>query len=105
MAVSTVYRTAPLLGLDLALTECTAVIEARQNDGALTRSFPPDVMNFLLLAVAGYWAALPQVARMITDTNANEADETARRRAGVVEAARRLTATDATDSLNPTEEC
>jgi len=72
----------------------SAVIEAGQNDGALTGSIPPDVMNFLLLAVAGYWAALPQVARMITDTNATDVDATARQRAGVVEAARRLTATD-----------
>jgi hypothetical protein len=62
----------------------SAVIEAGQNDGALTGSIPPDVMNFLVLAVAGYWAALPQVARMITETNANDVDNTARQRAGAV---------------------
>ncbi|MDF9751605.1 TetR family transcriptional regulator [Arthrobacter sp. ES3-54] len=80
----------------------TAVFEAGQNDGTLTGSIPPDVMNFLLLAVAGYWAALPQVARMITDTNANDVDETARRRTGVVEAARRLTATDSPNLIQET---
>jgi len=38
---------------------------------------------------------------MITETNANDVDGTARQRAGVVEAARRLTATD---SPNLTQE-
>lgn len=72
----------------------SAVFEAGQNDGALTGSIPADLMNFLLLALAGYWAAMPQVARMITGTNANDVEETARQREGVMEAARRLTATD-----------
>lgn len=72
----------------------TALFSAGQAKGTLTDEFPPDVLNFLLLAVAGYWAAMPQVARMITGSSANDADETARRRASVVKAALRLTATD-----------
>jgi hypothetical protein len=40
--------------------------------------------------LAGYWALLPQVARMITGADAEEPSENDRRRAGVVNAARRL---------------
>jgi AcrR family transcriptional regulator len=75
----------------------TALIGAGQTKGTLTDEFPPDVLNFLLLAVAGYWAAMPQVARMITGTSESDVDETARRRASVVKAALRLTATDEPD--------
>jgi hypothetical protein len=42
-------------------------------------------------AMAGYWAALPQVARMMTGSARDHAKEHARRRACVAEAARRLT--------------
>jgi AcrR family transcriptional regulator len=75
----------------------TALIGAGQTQGTLTNEFPPDVLNFLLLAVAGYWAAMPQVARMITGASDNDVDETARRRASVVKAALRLTTTDEPD--------
>jgi AcrR family transcriptional regulator len=50
----------------------------------------PDLLHFLLLSLAGYWALLPQVARMITGADGDEASENDRRRAGVVNAARRL---------------
>ena len=50
----------------------------------------PDLLHFLLLSLAGYWALLPQVARMITGADAEEPSENDRRRAGVVNAARRL---------------
>ena len=56
----------------------------------MTAAIAPDVLQFLLLSLAGYWAALPQVARMITGTTAATGDEHARRRAAVVMAARRL---------------
>jgi len=65
-----------------------AIIEG-QAAGALTTAMEPDVLNFLLLSLAAYWAALPQVARMITGRTI-DATEDARRRAAVVEAARRL---------------
>ena len=50
----------------------------------------PDLLHFLLLSIAGYWAVLPQVARMITGATTDDTSEDARRRAFVVEAARRL---------------
>jgi hypothetical protein len=50
----------------------------------------PDVLHFMLLALAAYWAVLPQVARMITGATGDDDAEVARRRACVVEAARRL---------------
>jgi hypothetical protein len=40
----------------------------------------PGALHFLLLAIAGYWAALPQVARMLTGTSVDDLDEVARRR-------------------------
>ena len=68
----------------------TALLEAGEADGSLGASIPADLLNFLLLAVAGYWAAMPQVARMITSSS-DDAEASARQRASVVEAARRLT--------------
>ncbi|MFG6444656.1 TetR family transcriptional regulator [Microbacterium sp. P07] len=59
-----------------------------QAAGTLAGSLPPDHLNFLLLALAGYWSVVPQVARMMTgDSNPTELE---RRRSSVVEAARRL---------------
>jgi AcrR family transcriptional regulator len=66
-----------------------AAIVAGQSAGTLTTAIEPDLLNFLLLSLAAYWAALPQVARMITGAPLDP-DEDARRRASVVEAARRL---------------
>jgi AcrR family transcriptional regulator len=68
----------------------TAAIKDSQAAGIVTRAIDSDVLDFLLLSLAGYWAAVPQVARMITGAAA-DAEEDARRRACVVEAARRLT--------------
>lgn len=62
-----------------------------QESGGIARELPPDHLNFLLLALAGYWTVLPQVGRMMTgESSAAESD---RRRASVVEAARRLAST------------
>jgi AcrR family transcriptional regulator len=68
----------------------TAAIGDAQAAGLLTAAIAPDLLNFLLLSLAGYWAAVPQVARMITGATTDDAQEDARRRACVVEAARRL---------------
>jgi len=68
----------------------SAAIKEGQAAGTVTATIAPDVLQFLLLSLAGYWAALPQVARMITGTTATTDDEHARRRAAVIEAARRL---------------
>lgn len=47
-----------------------------------------DHLAFLILALASWWDAAPQVARMITGPESEE--EHARRRASVIAAARRL---------------
>lgn len=66
----------------------TQAIKDAQEAGILTRDFDADHLAFLILGLAGWWAALPQVARMFT--GADDALEHARRRASVVLAARRL---------------
>jgi AcrR family transcriptional regulator len=68
----------------------TEALREAQAAGAVTAAIGPDLLNFLLLSLAGYWSALPQVAQMITGTTTHNAGEDARRRACVVEAARRL---------------
>ncbi|MBE1237965.1 TetR family transcriptional regulator [Phaeovibrio sulfidiphilus] len=59
-----------------------------QSRGALTRALEADHLAFLILALAGWWSAVPQVARMFT--GCDDDAEHVRRRASVVEAARRL---------------
>jgi AcrR family transcriptional regulator len=68
----------------------TAAIGDAQSAGTLTAAIAPDLLDFLLLSLAGYWAAVPQVARMITGATTDVVREDARRCASVVEAARRL---------------
>ena len=69
----------------------SSVLATSQADGTVMRAIDPDLLHFHLVSLAGYWALLPQVGRMITGAAADEAED-ARRRAGVVEAARRLLA-------------
>ena len=90
-------RTPRLAGRDRRERQCreyygrkTAAIGDAQSAGTLTAAIAPDLLDFLLLSLAGYWAAVPQVARMITGATTDVAQENARRRASVVEAARRL---------------
>lgn len=59
-----------------------------QRQGAITHDLDADHLAFLILALAGWWSAVPQVARMFTGRDDEE--EHLRRRASVVEAARRL---------------
>ncbi|WP_196062549.1 MULTISPECIES: TetR family transcriptional regulator [unclassified Serratia (in: enterobacteria)] len=59
-----------------------------QHQGVVTQALDADHLAFLILALAGWWSAVPQVARMLTGPDS--AEEHARRRASVVEAARRL---------------
>jgi AcrR family transcriptional regulator len=68
----------------------TDAFREAQATGILSSDVTPAHLNFLLLALAGYWAALPQVARMMTGADMDDQGERARRRASVVEAARRL---------------
>lgn len=59
-----------------------------QERGSITKSIDADHLTFLILSLAGWWSAVPQVARMLTGSPTEQ--EHARRRASVVEAARRL---------------
>src|SRR4051812_9309957 len=68
----------------------TSALADGQTAGTIPCTVEPDLLHFLLVALPGYWAALPQVARMITGTDPDGTTEDARRRAAVVEAARRL---------------
>lgn len=68
----------------------TEALAQGQSTGTITSTIAPDLLHFLLLSLLGYWAGLPQVARMITGADTDDAAEDARRRACVVEAARRL---------------
>lgn len=61
-----------------------------QAKGVMSTDIAPDHLMFLVLSLAGWWSAVPQVARMIT--GAESTQEHARRRASVVAAARRLAA-------------
>lgn len=66
----------------------TAALAEAQSAGTIDSALPSEVLHFMVLSLAAYWAVLPQVARMITGTDAHDP----RRRVAVVEAARRLIA-------------
>jgi AcrR family transcriptional regulator len=68
----------------------TEAIAAGQSSDQITTAMAPEVLHVMLLSLAGYWFNLPQVARMITGASIEDDIEDARRRAAVVEAARRL---------------
>lgn len=50
----------------------------------------PDLLIFAIIALAAWWQTVPQLAGMITGATGDDREERARRRAFVVEAARRL---------------
>lgn len=56
-----------------------------QSKGAVSSDLDADHLTFLVLSLAGWWSAVPQVARMIA--GAESEAEHARRRASVVMAA------------------
>jgi len=61
-----------------------------QRDGVLASDPDPAHLLFLVLAVADWWFAVPQLARMLTGLDGHSEREQAHRRAIVVDAARRL---------------
>ncbi|MBA0051130.1 TetR family transcriptional regulator [Streptomyces sp. AJS327] len=67
----------------------TAAVRDAQDRGVVTSEFDADHLIFLVLSLAGWWSAVPQVARMLTGEAGDDAEH-ARRRASVVAAARRL---------------
>jgi AcrR family transcriptional regulator len=67
-------------------------IAAAQRDGVLDDELDPAHLVFLLIALAAWWISVPQLARMLTGADSNDPTEHSRRRASVVQAARRLAA-------------
>ncbi len=63
-----------------------------QREGVLDDGLSAAHLTFALIALAAWWQTVPQLARMITRADPDDAAERARRRAFVVEAARRLAA-------------
>jgi AcrR family transcriptional regulator len=61
-----------------------------QRDGAVVGEIGPAELVFFVIGLASWSAALPQLSRMITGSRGTARAERARRRAAVVEAARRL---------------
>lgn len=70
--------------------EKTSAFAAAQREGILIDQPGPDHLLFLTLALALWWFAVPQLARMITGTKQTSRAEQTRRRAAVVHAARSL---------------
>ncbi|MDG3010786.1 hypothetical protein G4X40_11565 [Rhodococcus sp. D2-41] len=65
---------------------------AAQRNGLLAGGIDAAHLVFALIALAAWWQTVPQLAQMITGAPADDAAERERRRAFVVEAARRLAA-------------
>ncbi|MFI5709617.1 TetR family transcriptional regulator [Kribbella sp. NPDC051620] len=63
-----------------------------QRDGVLDPELDPAHLVFALIALAAWWQTVPQLAELITGVGGDDLDERARRRAFVVDAARRLAA-------------
>ncbi|WP_241989065.1 TetR family transcriptional regulator [Leucobacter luti] len=68
----------------------TTAVKRGQEAGAITRDLTAEHIMLLVLSLAGWWATVPQVARMLCGPPTE--DEHRSRRAAVVEAARRLAA-------------
>jgi AcrR family transcriptional regulator len=66
------------------------VYAAAQRDGVLDDDLDADHLVFLIIALASWWVAVPQLAGMLTGAGAADPAEHARRRASVVRAAQRL---------------
>jgi AcrR family transcriptional regulator len=64
---------------------------AAQKAGLLDPGLDPGHLVFALIALAAWWQTVPQLAEMITGATGDDGTERSRRRAFVVEAARRLT--------------
>lgn len=72
--------------------EKVAQLAAAQHAGTLSDALSPDHLAFALIALAVWWQTVPQLATTITGARADDPVERARRRAFVVEAARRMAA-------------
>jgi AcrR family transcriptional regulator len=63
---------------------------AAQRAGVLDGDLDPEHLVFLIIGLAAWWAAAPQLARMLTGADDSDPAEHARRRASVIRAAERL---------------
>jgi AcrR family transcriptional regulator len=63
-----------------------------QGEGHVIADVDARDLLFIVMAMAAWWAAVPQVARMVTGADDQAAGERARRRASVVSVASRLAA-------------
>jgi AcrR family transcriptional regulator len=63
---------------------------AAQRAGVLDSDVDPEHLVFMIIGLAAWWAAAPQVARMLTGADDSDPAEHARRRASVIRAAERL---------------
>ena len=70
--------------------EKVARLVAAQRDGSLTKEIDADYAVFMIIALAAWWVAVPQLARMLTGANGSNPAERARRRAAVVRAVERI---------------
>lgn len=61
-----------------------------QRNGVIDRGIDAGHLMFMIIGLAAWWFSVPQLATMMTGAEAGDPDEQARRRAFVVEAARRL---------------
>ncbi|BCJ49676.1 TetR family transcriptional regulator [Actinoplanes sp. NBRC 14428] len=68
------------------------LVARAQREGRLDPAADPAHLVFALIALAAWWQTVPQLAAMITGADPADPGERARRRAFVVEAARRLAA-------------
>ncbi len=61
-----------------------------QREGVFEPGLDPGHLAFLIIALAAWWVAVPQLARMLSGADDTDPAEHARRRATVVRAAQRL---------------
>jgi AcrR family transcriptional regulator len=67
-------------------------VAAAQRAGLIDEGIEPAHLVFTLIALAAWWQTVPQLAEMITGAGPDDLRERARRRAFVVDAARRIAA-------------
>lgn len=65
-------------------------VRAAQREGLLDPGIDPAYLTFAVIGLAAWWHSLPQVAFMLSGADPGDAEERARRREFVAEAARRL---------------
>jgi AcrR family transcriptional regulator len=63
---------------------------AAQRDGTLDDEIDADYAVFMIIALAAWWVAVPQLAQLLTGANPDNPAERARRRAAVVRGVERL---------------